>query len=32
MAADFMLDCQHSPYIFNGDSADPNPQLYHVIL
>ena len=31
-AADFVRCCQHGLYIFYGDSMDPDPQLYHVIL
>jgi len=28
----FVPHCPHSPYISYGDSTDPDPQLYHVIL
>ena len=32
MATDYMPCCQHSPYFFYSNSADPDPQLYHVNL
>ena len=30
--AAFVPRCLHSPYIFYGNSTEPDPQLYHVIL
>ena len=32
LAAGFVPHCPRSPYILYGNSTDPDPQLYHVIL